>query len=71
MMLPSVIREFVEGGPSDVFLLGSRITEAARSREVLDEIYRLSEKHCEACASDCETCFVGSARIIMVESGLT
>ena len=41
MMLPSILREFVEGDPSDVFLLGSRITEAVRSIEVLDEIYRL------------------------------
>ena len=41
MMLPSIQREFVEGDPSDVFLLGSRITEAVRSIEVLDEIYRL------------------------------
>lgn len=69
-MLPGAIREFVEADPSDVFLLGNRMSEAARSRSALSEIYRLSETRCQDCTLDCDRCFVDSTRKIMVESGL-
>ena len=59
-MLPNAIREFVEAAPSDMFLLGSKMSE----------IYRLSESSCQDCTLDCDRCFVESTRKIMVESGL-
>jgi hypothetical protein len=34
-MLPLIIQSFIDAAPSGVFLLGSRMTEAVRSRDAL------------------------------------
>ncbi len=69
-MLPSIIQSFIEADPSDVFLLGNRMTEAVQSRDALKKICKLSEEQCAECRLNCDTCFVDSTRKIMVESGL-
>ncbi len=70
-MLPLSIREFIESEPSDMFVLGSKMTEAIRSREVLHQIHRLSLFNIRNQSSKCTTCFLEKTRKILKESGLT
>lgn len=70
-LLPSSIREFIESGPSDMFVLGSKMTEAVKSREVLHRIHRLSLFNIKTESSKCSICFLEKTRKILKESGLT
>ncbi len=70
-MLPKSIREFVEASPSDVFILGNRLTEAVKSREALIRIMKLMAERCSGCISECVNCFLSDANRILEESGLT
>ena len=69
-MLPSIIRDFIEAEPPDLFILGNKMPEAVQSSVALKKIVRLTEKRCEGCTMNSENCFIGSTRKIMVESGL-
>ena len=70
LMIPESIREFVESGPSGMFVLGNRITEAVRSREALHKIHRLALLSCLDCNQSCSTCFLDKTRKILKEYNL-